>query len=622
MAFDSKVMAAVVEELRERLLGGRISKIYQPEPDELALICYASGEDHRLLLSAHPRHARIHLTQIEKRNPPTPPLFCMLMRKHVEGGRIVAIEQVGRDRICRIAIRSADELGNPVTYLLVAEVMGKHSNIVLLNPEGRIVDAIRRVTGEVNRHREVLPGLPYVPPPATGKLDPAAVTGADLGQADPDRPAWQVVLDRVDGLGPLLAREAVHRAGAPADAPLRAVEPERLAGAVRELAEARDWAPRLLYAPDGRLKEFHVLPLSHWPGRVETGFASVSACLDAYFGQRIEEERFLSLRGSLARKVSDEIARVRRKLKAQEEELAAAESAETYRLQAELLTANLWQVTKGMAEVRVVNYYDPEGREVVIPLDPALSPSENAQAYYRRYQKARAGLSAIQEQLARSRAELAYLEQVEVALEQAESLPDLEEIRRELAAEGYLREEASRRGAEPGRRPAAGGGKEQALRRPITLRSSDGLEIWIGRNNRQNDYLTLKLANPHDLWFHTKEIPGSHVILRVPPGKEVPERSILEAAVLAAYHSKARQSSNVPVDYTARKYVRKPAGARPGMVIYENHKTLWVTPDPERFPILRRGWSDGADGAGADDPESGRGDPRRDGHPEGAPGET
>lgn len=666
MAFDSKVMAAVVAELNQRLLGGRITKIYQPEPDELTLLCYASGENYRLLLSAHPRHARVHLTQVEKRNPPTPPMFCMLMRKYTEGGRITAIEQAGRDRICRIAIRNTDELGNPVTYLLVAEVMGKHSNIVLINPEGRIVDAIRRVTEEVNRHRELLPGLPYIPPPATGKLDPGAVTADDLTAADPQTPAWQALLDRVDGLGPLLAREAVWRAGAPAEALLRDVDPARLAAAARELADARDWAPRLLFDPDGRLKEFHVLPLQHWPGRAETGFGSVSACVDAYFGQRAEEERFRSLRGSLSRLVRDEIARVRRKLQAQEESLARAESAETYRLQGELITANLWQIARGMTEVRVVNYYDPEGSEMVIPLDPALSPAENAQAYYRRYQRARSGLAAIQEQLARSRAELAYLEQVEVALEQAESWPDLEEVRRELAAEGYLRDGRARRGnsgrlgegarlgdgarredgtgrgnsprrgngarngAEAGLHPTAGAGRGaaggkapgagKAAIKPITLRSSDGLEIWIGRNNRQNDYLTLKLANPHDLWFHTKDIPGSHVILRVPPGKEVPERSLLEAAALAAYHSKARQSSGVPVDYTARKHVRKPSGARPGMVIYDNHKTLWVTPDPEVFPILRRGWSDGAQRAGETDPESGRGDRHRDGHPEGAPG--
>lgn len=652
MAFDSTVMAAVVAELNQRLLGGRISKIYQPEPDELALICHAGGENYRLLLSANPRHARLHLTRIEKRNPPSPPMFCMLMRKYVEGGRITEIAQAGRDRICRIAIRAADELGNPVTYLLVTEVMGKHSNIVLINPQGRIVDAIRRVTEEVNRYRELLPGLPYVPPPPTGKLDPATLTasdltgaapapagrtsadltgtaptpgtvaGTDLPPPDPDLPAWQVLLDRVDGLGPLLAREAVFRTGSPAEAPLRSVDPAALAEAVRELVafagiRPNCWegtapgstvltSPRLLYATDGRLKDFHVLDIRHWPGPVETGFDSVSACLDAYFGRRAEEEHFRSLRGSLTKLVRDEIARVRKKHRAQQESLATAEAAETYRIQGELITAHLWQISKGMTEVRVENYYDPDGGEIAIPLDPALSPAENAQAYYRRYQKARSGLAAIQEQLAKSAAELAYLEQVEVALEQAESLPDLEEIRRELTAEGYLKGRAER-GAEAGRRRPAGEGKEQRAQPPITLRSSDGLEIWVGRNNRQNDYLTLKLAAPQDLWFHTKEIPGSHVILRVPPGKEVPERSIHEAAALAAYHSKARQSSGVPVDYTARKHVRKPGGARPGMVIYDNQKTLWVTPDPALFPILRGGWSDGGQRTQPDDPDRSQG---------------
>jgi len=612
MAFDSTVMAAVVGELNQRLLGARITKIYQPEADELALLCHAGGENYRLLLSANPRHARLHLTRIEKRNPPSPPVFCMLMRKYVEGGRITEVAQVGRDRICRIAIRATDELGNPVTYRLVTEVMGKHSNIVLISPQGRIVDAIRRVTEEVNRYRELLPGLAYVPPPPTGKLDPARVTAADLTPPDPDLPAWQVLLDRVDGLGPLLAREAVFRTGAPADAPLSSVDPAALAAAVRDLATVgAAVGPRLLYTADGRLKEYHVLEMRHWPGPVETGFDSVSACLDAYYGRRAEEEHFRALRGSLARLVRDEIARVRKKHRAQEESLATAEAAETYRIQGELITAHLWKITRGITEVRVENYYDPEGGEIVIPLDPALSPTENAQAYYRRYQKARSGLAAIQEQLAKSAAELAYLEQVEVALEQAESLPDLEEIRRELTAEGYLKGHTAGRKAEQGRRRPPGEGKEQKAQPPITLRSSDGLEIWVGRNNRQNDYLTLKLAAPQDLWFHTKEIPGSHVILRVPPGKEVPERSIHEAAALAAYHSKARQSSGVPVDYTARKHVRKPGGARPGMVIYDNQKTLWVTPDPALFPILQRGWSDGGDRTQPNDTDRGQGNRRQ-----------
>lgn len=622
MPFDSTVMGAVVAELNQRVLGGRITKIYQPEPDELHLLLYSRGENHRLLLSANPRSARLHLTSIEKPNPPVPPTFCMLMRKYIEGGRITRIAQVGRDRICHITIHVTDELGNPAQFTLVAEVMGKHSNVVLVNPAGRIVDAIRRVTEEVNRYRELLPGLPYVPPPPTGKRDPASLTPAALAEAMAGQgPAWQRLLDAVDGLGPMLAREAVARAalsqdaaspdaaspGAGADA-----EPdyERLLAAVRELIEPSAYEPRLLYDERGRLKEFHVVPIHHWPGRAVGGFASVSACLDAYYGMRAEEERFSSLRGSLMRLVRDELGRVRRKLKAQQESLATAESADEYRIRGELITANLWQLKKGMTEARLPNYYDPEGSEVVIPLDPELTPAENAQAYYRKYQKHRSGLNAIREQLSRSEAELAYLEQVELALEQASSLPDLEEIRRELAVEGYLKESRQ----EAGRGPQRQGRKtppEQKAAPPLTILSSDGLQIWVGRNNRQNEYLTLKLAAPHDLWFHAKEIPGSHVILRVPPGKEVPERSIHEAAALAAYYSKARGSSGVPVDYTLRKHVRKPHGSRPGMVIYDNQKTLWITPDPELIPILKGGHEPDDDGSGTDDHGRGGDDPTR-----------
>ncbi|MFZ5827898.1 MAG: Rqc2 family fibronectin-binding protein [Bacillota bacterium] len=606
MPFDSTVMRAVVAELNERLLGGRISKIYQPEPDELALLCYSGGANYRLLLSGNPRQPRLHLTAIEKKNPPAPPTFCMLLRKYIEGGRITAIRQVGRDRICRITVSVTDELGNPAEYILVAEVMGKHSNVVLLGPHGRIVDAVRRVTEEVNRHRELLPGLPYLPPPPVDKLDPAALTGSALAAepGDPTGPAWQFLLDRVDGLGPMLAKEAVARAGYPTDAPLGQTSLERLAAAVGELALLQRYEPRLLYDEQGRLKEFHVLPLIHWPGREQTGFDSISGCLDAYYGGRAEEEKFRALRGSLAKLVRDETGRVSRKLKAQRESLRTAESAESYRLQGELITANLWQIKKGDEAATVVNYYEPDGGEMVIPLDPTLTPAENAQAYYRRYQKARSGLAMIQEQLARSEAELAYLEQVEVALDEASSLPDLEEIRRELIAEGYIgeRREAKDKRVQKG----DGNAKEQKAAPPLTIRSSDGLEIWVGRNNRQNDYLTMKLAAPHDLWFHTKEIPGSHVILRVPPGRAVPERAIHEAAALAAYHSKARHSSGVPVDYTLRKHVRKPSGARPGMVIYDNQKTLWVTPDPELIPILKGGAGHG--GTGSDDRARGEGD--------------
>lgn len=603
MAFDSAVMTAVAAELSAKLTNGRISKIYQPLPDEIALLIYAGGENHRLLLTANARFARLHLTRTEKKNPPAPPTFCMLLRKYIEGGRILAVGQVGRERICRIRIGVTDELGNPAEFVLVAEVMGKHSNLMLLGPQGRIVDAVRRVTEEVNRHREILPGLAYVAPPPVEKLDPGTLTAGPLQSAlaDPTAQAWQFLLDNVDGLGPLLAKEAVARAGYAPEAPVGQVDLAQLAAAVQSIARPERYEPGLLIDPQGRLKDFHVLPLVHWQGRTETGFPSVSDCLDAFFGRKESEDRVSALRGSLAKLVRDEAGRVRRKLQFQQNSLQTAESAEEFRIKGELITSHLWQIKKGDPEAVVVNYYDPEGSEVTIPLDPALGPSENAQAYYRRYQKARSGLTMIQEQLVRSRAELAYLEQVEATLEAAASLPELEEIRRELQSEGYLGEKKKERKGAPAP-------KEEKAAPPLTVRSTDGLEIWIGRNNKQNDYLTLKLAAPHDLWFHTKEIPGSHVILKAPPGQEVPERAIHEAAALAAWYSKGRDSASVPVDYTVRKHVRKPSGAKPGMVIYEHNKTLWVTPDPALNPILQRhigGESNGGAGEASREHEGG-----------------
>ncbi|HYG58503.1 MAG TPA: NFACT family protein, partial [Symbiobacteriaceae bacterium] len=379
------------------------------------------------------------------------------------------------------------------------------------------------------------------------------------------------------------------------------VDPQLLVTAVASLASPTAYEPHLLLDAEGKVKDFHVLPLQSWPGPVQTGFPSVSAGLEAFYGRKEESDRLSALRGSLAKVVRDEAARVRRKLQLQQESLRNAENAEEFRIKGELITSNLWQIAKGDKEARVTNYYDEEGAEVVIPLDPTLTPSENAQAYYRRYQKARSGKAVIAEQIEKGGQELAYLEQVEATLVAAASMPELEEIRRELQAEGYIGEKRDRRGktAQP---------REDRPAPPLTVISTDGLEIWVGRNNRQNDYLTLKLAAPHDYWLHTKEIAGSHVILRVQPGQAVPERAIHEAAALAAWYSKGRESASVPVDYTLRKHVRKPGGAKPGMVIYDQQKTLWVTPDPELNDILKRHLGGAADGGTGDSgPQGGRG---------------
>lgn len=592
MAFDSSALTAVAMEIRSALLGGRVDRVLQPEPETLVLLLYGRGRNHRLLLSAHARNARVQLTRQEKPNPPHPPNFCMLLRKHLAGARLALVEQVGRDRILHLGFDASDELGNPVRLTLVAEVMGKHSNVILLGPEGRIIDAIRRVSEAVNRYRELLPGLAYVPPPAPDKLDPAALDPAALAArltAAAGQPVWQALLAAVDGLGPLAARDICARAGvAPGGREAAAAAPALAAAVVAHAAavDGGDFSPVLLLDAAGAVTDFAAVAPVSVPGTARP-YETVSALCDAFFSQREEAERFAGRRAALARRLGSEIDRCRRKLALQQEAQARAEGAEEYRRAAELLTAQLHAVPRGAATAELVDYYDPAGASIRVDLDPALTPQANAQAYWRRYQKARSGREQIAAQMAATADELAYLEQVEAALQEAGSLPDLEEVRAELAAEGYLPAPVPGKGdrrRRPGggpaadKRTAAGGGA------PLVVRSGDGLEIWVGRNNRQNDYLTLRLAAPTDLWLHTQKIPGSHVIVRLPPGEPVPERTLQEAALLAAYHSRARGSGQVPVDYTLRKHVRKPAGARPGMVIYDNQRTLYVTPDPEALP--------------------------------------
>lgn len=594
MAFDTIMLAAVTDELGRQLPGARLGRIHQPDAHTLILHLFAGGKNRRLLLSAHPRHARMHLTATERKNPPSPPMFCMLLRKYLEGGRLVAVEQAGYERIVRLAFSVLDELGNPTQYTLCCEIMGKHSNIVLVAADGRIVDAIRRVTEAVNRYREVLPGLAYVPPPPQDKLAAAQATAAALvarwQSSDPTKPLWRALVDHVAGLSPLAARELAAQAGLTA-CRLGEVTPAKAQLLAELIAKWAAWlpngpyAPALLYDVAGRLVDFTAMPLAHWPARREP-YPTPSAALDAFFALQEEDDRRTRLQARLQRVVRTEMQRCAKKLHLQEEALRHSEDAEAYRLQGELLTAHLHAVPRGAAHVTVSNFYDPSGSELRIELDPTRTAAENAQALFRRYQKARSGRSQISAQLAATRQEQAWLAAIDRDLAAAASLPDLEEIRQRLLRSGYLTEAQPRRHGRPPRPAGAATpvGEGGARSGPLTLYTADGLEVWVGRTARQNDYLTLRLAAPGDLWFHVKEVGGAHVILRLPPGKEAPEQSLWQAAALAAYFSRARHSSGVAVDYTRRKHVKKPKGAREGYVIYDHHQTLFVTPDPARLP--------------------------------------
>lgn len=602
MPFDGLMLAAVVHELRSSL-PARVNKVYQPSETELVLHLFTTapgqtgGERRRLLISAHPQWARLHWTWSERENPSVPPPFCMLLRKHLEGSRLVRVEQPGWERIARLTFTGVDELGEPVERILIAETMGKHSNVILIEAGGRILDALRRVPGSVNEYRAVLPGRTYVDPPTQNKLDPLQPDLADaleqalLAPANPLAPTnplllWEAVQRHVAGYSPLLAKEAVTRAGQRPDAApgaLTRVEVAALAQALAAMAQAARAASGPAFAVTAPTRAFAPFSLRSLPARPDAvrTYESPSRMLDDWHTALATEDAFATRRSRIARLLQKELERLRKKQGLQAESVKSAEDAEQLRLFGELLTAHLHTVKPGAASCRVPNWYEDGAPEVEIPLNPHLSPADNAQRYFKQYAKAKSTCAQAAEQLAKTEAELSYLEQVDVSLQNATTIDDLAELEQELAAQGY--ESGHRVAAQRAKRKGAGRpGQTARVPTPLRFRTSDGWQVLVGKNNRQNDWLTLRVAQPDDYWLHTKDIAGSHVILRVPPGAgEPPSQSLLEAAMIAAYHSKGRQSAQVPVDVTLRRHVRKPPGAKPGMVIYDHHRTLYVTPQTE-----------------------------------------
>ena len=572
MPLDALCLTAVAGELRRSLLGGKIDKIYQPAREELLLCIRGRGENVRLLLSANPGHPRAHLTTRNRENPDTPPMFCMLLRKHLLGGRILELKQPPMERLLDFRLETIDELGDRVERRLVLEALGRNSNLILLDGEGRIIDCLRRVDGDMSRQRQVLPGLFYRLPPAPDKLDPMALDGEGLRRAldnPTGREADKLLLDTFNGLSPLIARELAFRAGGDGE-PL-ARELEKLLDAVRR----EDFAPYLLVR-EGKGTDVTFLPILQYGPQTESRRQeSFSQLLDGFYEEREQMERVRQRGQDLVKSVTSARDRTARKLANQEKELEATETRERQRELGDLLTSNLHAMQKGMSTFRAVDYYDPEGKQTDIPLDPLLTPQQNAATYYRAYNKAKTARQMLALQMEKGRRELEYLNSVLENISLAEGERDLQEIRQELAETGYLRR--------PGKAKDRG---RKVSGKPMEFRSSAGLRISVGKNNSQNDRLTTKQAYKSDLWLHTQKIHGSHVILWL-EGGGADARSLTEAAQLAAYFSQARDGKKVPVDYTPVKYVKKPAGARPGMVVYSTYQTAVVDPDPELAKRLR-----------------------------------
>ena len=573
MPLDALCLTAVAGEVRAAVQGGKIDKIYQPTRDEVVLYIRGPAGNVRLLLSANPGHPRAHLTERNRENPEQPPMFCMLLRKHLQGARILELNQPPLERILDFRLETLDELGDRVERRLVLEAMGRSANLLLLDGEGRIVDCTRRVDGDLARgQRQLLPGLFYRQPPAVDKMNPFTLSPEELRLvlSNPLGKAWdKLLLDSFTGLSPLVARELAFRAGD--DSEKLAAELEKLGKAVEE-----NRFTAYLLVREGKPVDFTFLPvLQYGPETESIPQESFSALLDDFFSDRESAERVRQRGQDLVKSVTSARDRTARKLGNQARELEATKNRERLRELGDILTSNLHLMEKGMSTFRTMDFYDPEGGEVDIPLDPLLTPQQNAAKYYKEYNKAKTAEEMLTIQIEKGEKELEYLNSVLENIALAEGEKDLQEIRQELTETGYLR-----------RPKTAAKRAKRVSGKPMEFRSSAGLRISVGKNNSQNDLLTTKLAYKSDIWLHTQKIHGSHVILWL-EGGEADAQSLTEAAQLAAYFSQARDGSKVPVDYTPVKYVKKPAGARPGMVVYTTYQTAVVEPDAELAKKLR-----------------------------------
>lgn len=591
MPYDGIFAAAIVHELQTTVVGSRIDKIFQPAPYTLLLHCRVPGESHKLILSAHPRHARVHLTSSRPANPLQAPVFCMTLRKHLDPGRVVKVEQQGLDRVITFHIDGFDDVGRPARRLLIAELTGRNSNIVLVDkPSGRIIDALKRVSGRTNLYRALLPGEAYVPPPSGDKVDPRHFTRAALQQkiekaTSPESDgakASKALPALFDGVSPFAARELARRATGEGSPTARVAQ--ALYDLCRDIDETR-FSPTMRQNDDGEPTDVWAFQPKQWRAGPHVAVEQANEAADVYYTHDLTRQAVADKQRVLRRGVNTARKRLARKAKALQKDLQNAAKADEYRIYGELLTANMHLVGRG-SETEVPNYY-AEGKLITIPLDPTLGPAANAQRYFRRYAKLKTALTVVQEQLDETEADIAWLEQAGVHLQMAATPAQLDEIGRELVASGMMPRNvrsALQEGGARRRRSRRRKTRRQAPAPPMEAIIGDGVRVFIGGNSRQNERISFRLARPDDIWLHAKDIAGAHVLLpRNQFGssaqEQPPERLIAEAAAIAAYFSKGRQSGNVPVDWTLAKHVRKPRGARPGMAIYDNHRTVYVTPD-------------------------------------------
>lgn len=566
MPLDSVTVSALAEELRGELTGAKIDKVQQPERDTVLLTLRSRSGNVKLVLCGGVGNARVHLTSASYENPAQPPMFCMLLRKHLVGARIRELEQPERERILIFHLDAFDEMGSPVQKKLAVEMIGRGTNIILVDGDDRIVDCLRRVDSEMSALRQVLPGLIYRLPLQQTKPDFFAVDGEELRamwseyHGTPAQEKW--LLDSFSCLSPLICRELVYRCHGSTEHLLASME------ALRETVQAGEFTPWMLLE-EGKPKDFSFLPISQY-GQAVSGerFDSFSGLLDAFYTRRSRAEDLRRRTAALRKTVKNARDRTVRKIILQTEDLKKTGEREVKRRWADLITANLYRAPKAGADaMEVEDFYEDGCPTVSVPLDRLKTPQQNAAGYYREYNKAKTAEQYLSRLLEENRREERYLSSVLDEIDRAELESDITDIRRELTETGYLKAPRS--------------GKKERIREtaPLRFRSSGGFEILVGHSNVQNDKLTTKTARKGDLWLHTQKVHGSHVIIRC-EGETPDEQTLREAACLAACYSQAAEGGKVPVDYTRAKYVKKPAGALPGMVVYTDYSTLVAEADP------------------------------------------
>lgn len=577
MALDGIFLHLLSNEIFEQANDARVEKVFQPSRDEIVLAMRSRNFVGKLLISANPSMPRLHFTDHSPENPAVPPMLCMLLRKHLQGARFIGVYQPGLERVLYLLFDGVTELGDRTQYKLVIEIMARHSNIILLDQNDVIIDSVKRVDIGMSTVRQILPGMKYELPPAQTKLDLTQCSAQDIVTAisqGKSEPLSKKLLSVMQGCSPIICRELSFlscRGIDPLSDELTAEQLDRLRFYIERIGaivKNKQADPHMvLRVESNRPLDYAFMNISQYGNSaIVKKCEGMSQALDEFYFSRDRVERIKHRAQDLLKILTTAHERASRKINAQKADLSRCADREQLKICGDLIMANLYRLDKGMLSAQLENYYDPECPTVNIKLDPAKTPSQNAQKYYKDYRKAQTAEGILKEQIKLAEEELAYIDTVFDSLSRADTERELSEIRQELSAQGYIKQHTKSRQKSPAPLP------------PLKFSSSEGFDILVGRNNYQNDRLTLKTAHNGDIWLHTKNIPGSHTIICA-RGAEVSDETLQQAAMLAAYHSSARDSSQVPVDYTLVKYVKKPAGAKPGMVIYENNRTLYVTPN-------------------------------------------